>query len=529
MKVYGNQLPKMKTTIWQKTGLVFLGLILSLLLLEMGMRAGGFVLLSIQEYRNLQSLKQKGAYRILCLGESTTRGEYPEPLEQVLNRRHIGVRFSVIDGGIEGTGTNGILSRVESYLAEYHPDMVVAMMGINDQGRHMPLEARTTSKATLFIRSFKVYKLMRLLLLHLETKAQEMGLCKPANDRNHFVKVQTSLHGTGFKEASDEISLSEGSSPIAVGPDPEYGSAYAKLGRFYQNQGRFEEGENALKKEAQTHPENDQAYVALGALYMKQGKLSLSEDAFKKAIEVNPKNDNAYVELGRVYHFQAALRLTGDVLRKAIEINPKNDTAYVRLGQIYQADGKLSDAEGLFKKAIELNPENYKATLTLGWFYRKQGKFSQAVSLFKKGLALDPQNELILTAMATVCEEMGKPELANEYAEKAHQLGFGDNAALTVKNYRKLKEMLDRKGIKLVCMQYPMRHVDPLKKIFEKDEGVLFVDNERVFREAIKQSSYKEYFVDMFGGDFGHCTPKGNMLLAQNIADVILREVFKKS
>jgi hypothetical protein len=32
----------------------------------------------------------------------------------------------------------------------------------------------------------------------------------------------------------------------------------------------------------------------------------------------------------------------------------------------------------------------------------------------------------------------------------------------------------------------------------------------------------------MFGGDFGHCTPKGNMLLAQNIADVILGEVFNK-
>jgi len=32
----------------------------------------------------------------------------------------------------------------------------------------------------------------------------------------------------------------------------------------------------------------------------------------------------------------------------------------------------------------------------------------------------------------------------------------------------------------------------------------------------------------MFGGDFGHCTPKGNRLLATNIADVILKEVFHK-
>jgi hypothetical protein len=70
--------------------------------------------------------------------------------------------------------------------------------------------------------------------------------------------------------------------------------------------------------------------------------------------------------------------------------------------------------------------------------------------------------------------------------------------------------------------------VAPLKRIFDKDNGVIFVDNERVFKEAVKQSGYKEYFRDMFGGDFGHCTPKGNELLAQNIADVILKEVFSK-
>ena len=64
--------------------------------------------------------------------------------------------------------------------------------------------------------------------------------------------------------------------------------------------------------------------------------------------------------------------------------------------------------------------------------------------------------------------------------------------------------------------------------MIKKHKGVIFVDNERVFQEALKQGSYQEYFRDMFAGDFGHCTQKGNMLLAQNIADVILKEVFSK-
>jgi len=57
---------------------------------------------------------------------------------------------------------------------------------------------------------------------------------------------------------------------------------------------------------------------------------------------------------------------------------------------------------------------------------------------------------------------------------------------------------------------------------------LFFVDNEQVFKEAVKKAGYKEYFKDMFAGDFGHCTQKGNELLAQNIADVILKDVFKK-
>ncbi|MFH1622153.1 MAG: hypothetical protein ABIA97_03435, partial [Candidatus Omnitrophota bacterium] len=68
--------------------------------------------------------------------------------------------------------------------------------------------------------------------------------------------------------------------------------------------------------------------------------------------------------------------------------------------------------------------------------------------------------------------------------------------------------------------------VEPLKKMFEDQEDVIFVSNERVFKEALKQASYKEYFTDMFAGDFGHCTQKGNRLLAENIANVILRECF---
>jgi tetratricopeptide (TPR) repeat protein len=587
---------QMTTSFWKKMALVLLGLILSLVLLELGMRLGGFVLLSIQEYGNLQSIKQKGAYRILCLGESTTQGEYPKPLEKILNQRNIGMRFSVIDEGRGGTNTPAIVSRVGSYLAEYRPDMVVAMMGINDGGSHMPLEAPTTSGGRLFIRSFRVYKLMRLLWLHLLTKAKEMEFCKPAFAQPISAKDETPHPKTEQKETSagvisakgpfkkvikpesendhrpvalgqlhqkqDEISSVEDSLKKAIELDPKNDIPYTELGFFYKEEGELAGAGDAFKKAIELNPKSDNAYVGLGWLYRAQDKSFQAEDAFKKAtelnpknedayfglgalwpvlknfpqakdsfkkvLELNPKNDAAYVELGGLYRYQREFPQAEYFLKKALKMNAGNDKAYVELGKLYQDQGEFSKGEDSFKKGAEHDSKNGDAFRELGMSYQERGKLQEADALFKKAIAIIPHDERLLRAMTSLYEEMGKPELAKEYVQKMAELRLGCYSAVTINSYRKLKEILDRKGIKLVCMQYPMRDVEQLKRIFGEGGGVIFVDNERVFKEAIKRSGYKEYFRDMFGGDFGHCTPKGNELLARNIAGVILREVFHK-
>jgi len=72
-----------------------------------------------------------------------------------------------------------------------------------------------------------------------------------------------------------------------------------------------------------------------------------------------------------------------------------------------------------------------------------------------------------------------------------------------------------------------MRPVELLKRIFQDDdEEIIFVNNEKVFRDAVAKDGYNAYFVDASSGDFDHCTDRGNKLLAENIANVILKEVF---
>ena len=350
------------------------------------------------------------------------------------------------------------------------------------------------------------------------------------------IEQVTELNSKGEKSPGLRISHlnhnklpgTEGSLKKAIELNPKNDNPYFELGWIYLSQGKLSQAEDLFKKAIELNPKNDRAYVELAWFYSKQGKFPQAEDAFKTALELNPKNDNAYSELGWFYREQGELSQAEDAFKKAIELNPKNDNAYVGLGWLYRVQGKFPQAEDTFKKAIELNPKNDNVYVELGWVYLNQGKSTQAEDLLKKAIDINPENDRIYGAMSVLYEEMGRSELAKEYARKANRLRLEYYTPITVNNYRKLKEVLDKRGIRLVCVQYPMRSIEPLKKIFEHDEGLIFVDNESIFKEVLKKASYKEYFRDMFGGDFGHCTEKGNRLLAQNIANVILKEVFDK-
>ena len=427
----------------RNASLIIFGFFLFFIILEAGLRLSGFILLSIQENRNKQNMEHKGVYRIMCLGESTTAGQYPYILEEILNKRNVGTKFSVIDKGVPGTSTTAILNELESNIDKYRPNMIIAMMGINDSEGRIPYEPPASSKAIVFLKSFRSYKLARLIWLHILNKTR----------------------------------VASGTNRLPSGNLPAYLSIPT---------------EDSLKKTIESNPKSYGAYIELGRLYLKQNKFLQAEESFKKAIKLNPENDNTYVVLG-----------------------------WAQLNQ-----NKFSEAECAFKKAIELNPQNYDAYFELGCTYLNQNKFSEAECAFKKAIELNPNEDRAYGAITLLYKKIGKLELAGEYTEKLNKLRLMYYDPITVNNYLKLKEILDKKTIKLVCVQYPMCSLQPLKKIFEGDEkGIIFIDNDGVFRQAVNEYGFSVYFKDMFGGNFGHCTRKGNELLAKNIANEILKKV----
>jgi hypothetical protein len=147
----------------KRAALVFFGLIVALLIVEGLLRFLGWTFLYMQERENrkptlstgvqldqarVNQLNQEEGKEIvvLCIGESTTAyGEinsWPRQLQRILNNIQDQKSFRVINKGIPGAQTAEISTRLSGWLSQYRPDLVLAMVGINDRPQDfLPVES----------------------------------------------------------------------------------------------------------------------------------------------------------------------------------------------------------------------------------------------------------------------------------------------------------------------------------------------------------------------------------------------------
>ncbi len=117
----------------KKISLIIIGIILSLIILEIGLQLSGVTLTAIKKYGNKKT-KDSNTITILCLGESTTDGQWPPVLQKILDEKSKNKKFNVVDEGVVGTNTKKISEKIVDFLLKYNPDIVISMIGINDGG-----------------------------------------------------------------------------------------------------------------------------------------------------------------------------------------------------------------------------------------------------------------------------------------------------------------------------------------------------------------------------------------------------------
>lgn len=94
--------------------------------------------------------------------------------------------------------------------------------------------------------------------------------------------------------------------------------------------------------------------------------------------------------------------------------------------------------------------------------------------------------------------------------------------------YKLIIKKLTDNNIKVICMQYPVRSIEPLKQMLKNERyygQIEFLSNEESFKNLLKIKKYDDIFADQFAGDFGHCLDSGNILIAENVVESLSKLV----
>lgn len=529
------------TNLRNKLALIALGIVLSLVILEIGLRLGGFIFLTLQEMNNKVSLDDQQTIRILCLGESTTalggNAVYPRQLEEILNSRQHDLKFKVINKGIPSITTYHVVTHLDGYLDQYKPQIVTAMMGINDGANYKSSYDKKGSLWPSFWRQSRIYKFFQLLAIHLDQirkerkiqeirtrtkKLQQVIESRPtSNDYTRLAGLYRVL-----LDWDDEVRALE----KAIQIDPNNYEAYGYLGLNARRCGDYKKAAVMFRKAVDHTPDKGdfllQAYTHLAEAYTLSGDYEKAEAVHHEAMEKAPGYLNGFYFIGDLYLQQGYCGEAVQYFRKQLEINPSSELTYGKDAFCLRQLGFSDVAGRLLWEGIKLNPTSAIIHAELASHLIAQEDYAEAEKILEKAMALkkDLYNEIdinLLDFLMTSYEKQGKKKEAAQVRRIIQARNDNINFE-TFQNYQILQDQLLKRNILLVAVQYPMRPIKSLKNMLNGGPNKILVDNEASFKQGVEKNGYDYYFNDRFAGDFGHCTPAGHRLIAENIARAIL-------
>ncbi len=496
-----------RTTRPQRLLLLAGGLLAALLLLELGLRGTGFLLLTLRDLADRRRSGEKEEVRILCVGESTTycggSKSYPRQLEEILNRLGAPRRFIVVNKGIPGTNTGVIANRLESWIESCRPDAVVAMIGVNDGGELMvtPLEEEGGA-GERFLKNLRLNKLFTLIR---EGARRRGGGADGLPDAD--------------AETAELVRETE--------KNPRDAAGFRKLGDALLRRELFDRAAAAYGRAGELEP-SPEAFFGLGVALHRSASYPQALSALRRCLELDPDHDRAWTESGRCLldKFPKDRTKAKEMFSRALAANPRNDMALAGMAYCLWKKRQYREAIDYAERAVAENPRNEWAYGTIRSCRKKMGDYPAALRACERAIAAVPLNNWAYAAAAGLSAKLGDSARAEEYWQRAREIGLAAAKPATRRNYQKIREILIRRKVRLVAMQYPRRPVEQLRRLLAPPGGEIYVSNEENFREALRRDSAGALFKDNFGGDFGHCTPEGNRLIAENLARVILSEVL---
>ncbi len=540
-----------------------LGTLVTLVLFELGLGLSYQAFVAWQSHENA-SVATGGAseVRVLAIGESTTavagdgtgkllvtHTAYPAQLERILNERQSQVTFRVLNNGIMGGTTSGILDLLEPAIDQFDPHLVIAMMGIKDKADMTPPGALAPAGWFQSLHTVKLVSWVRESFWLQETeRVIEVGSLEEVPEslrpsRAHLTKYirETRLsEGSPEREALDDLTLAmylwyigrhRRAEEILRQSIERWDVGHSLLARVLATDARRGEAEALMVGAISEHPEEAFYRVTLAELWTEEERFEEAEVVLDQALADQAgfwmgEYVVSYVHLGRAELAMAqgdpegALAILQDLelgrrRRGKGFLPPLGFQRDTLLGEAHAALEHWSEAERHLQRAARKHPK-YAATMwSLAKVYRQTGQHDEEEAIRRELLAD--------TRRVADYFELAKLFKLSGHADAVPSLF--DEAVATVPTLRtsheRLYEITEGHGLGLMVMQYPSFSLESLHRYAPVREGVTYVDNEHVFAE--NPDAY--FYEPSFPHAFSHYTLDGAVVLAEHVADAVMERL----
>jgi tetratricopeptide (TPR) repeat protein len=208
-----------------------------------------------------------------------------------------------------------------------------------------------------------------------------------------------------------------------------------------------------MKRAVQIHPLAADGHCVLADLYAEQGAAPLAEQHYRQAIYLDPDDTAASVNLADLllrrhrfkdalevirlplelapnrpqYHYIAGMAAQGigdnvsavRFLEQTLRLNSAFSPALLPLGQSLMAIGQTRPAEEVFSAAADRDPADAHSRFMLGQLYYTSGRMDESHDVLAEALRIEPDNGPGLCHMAAVQVNLGDPENARHFLDRA--------------------------------------------------------------------------------------------------------------
>jgi tetratricopeptide (TPR) repeat protein len=207
-----------------------------------------------------------------------------------------------------------------------------------------------------------------------------------------------------------------------TGREIAFGQSYYRYGKYYFDEGEYEEAIPYFRRSTRLTPEMYQGFLMLGISYEKLGQADTALDTFFQgtiaAPHVPQMHYNFAVALGRAGHLRESVK----PLLQAIELDPKYFEAWMQLGEVFISLREYGNAERAYRRAIELVPDNAQALNRYAELMLLAGKKAEALAFANRAVEVDPRLPGPGRVLGRIYYESGDYDAALQYFEREAEL-----------------------------------------------------------------------------------------------------------